>query len=300
MNKINGVSGVVLFAIFVFVLPLCAIETDWKATASSTEENNSPQLAIDGDSTTRWSSQFQDNQWWIVDFGKPIEIKKITLYWEAAYTKDYKILASLDNKLSEEIYRTSDGKGGAEVIKITPVKARYLKLVLNKRGAEWGNSLWEVKFNEPDPIKAKATASSGDSDYRADFAIDGNMQTRWSSKFEDNQWWRADFDTPQKICGVILKWETAFAEKYNIEVQDTSGNWKKVYETADGDGNTDIIYFEPIEANALKIDCIQRGTGWGNSLWEVVFLDGNNPPSLTASKDGSQFDIRLPNSMSLG
>jgi hypothetical protein len=298
MSKIYKIFAFLFFS--AIILPMCAADTDWKATASSSEENYSAQLAIDGDPTTRWSSQFQDNQWWIVDFGKPIEIKKITLYWEAAYAKDYKILASINNKALEEVYRTSNGKGGTEVIKIAPLNARYVKLVLNKRGAEWGNSLWEVKFNEPDPIKAKATASSGDGDYRADFAIDGNMQTRWSSNFEDNQWWQADFETPQKICGVIFKWETAFTEKYNIEVQDTAGKWKKVYETEDGDGNTDIIYFEPVEAKALKINCVQRGTGWGNSLWEVTFLDGNNPPSLTASKDGTQFDIKLPNSMSLG
>lgn len=145
----------------------------------------------------------------------------------------------------------------------------------------------------------KASASSAQEDYAAQLAIDGNMQTRWSSNFEDKQWWRADLEVPQKICGLILKWEAAFTEIYNIEIQDTSGNWKKVYETEDGDGNTDIIYFEPIEAKALKINCIQRGTGWGNSLWEVVFLEGN-PPSLTASQDGSQFDISLPDNMTLG
>src|SRR3989338_3946725 len=114
MSRIYKISAFLFFS--VVILPLCAADTDWKATASSEEENYSAQLAIDGDPTTRWSSQFQDNQWWIVDFGKPIEIKKITLYWEAAYTKDYKILASINNKALEEVYRTSNGKGGTEVI----------------------------------------------------------------------------------------------------------------------------------------------------------------------------------------
>lgn len=299
MSKINRISIVVFVAVSVFILPMCAADNDWKATASSVEEKYSAQLAIDDNPTTRWSSQFLDDQWWMVDLGKPVEIKKITLYWEAAYTKDYLILVSLDGKIWNEVYKTSEGKGGGETINIAPVEARYVKLVLNKRGAEWGNSLWEVKFNEPDPIKAKATASSEQEDYSAQKAIDGNMQTRWGSQFLDNQWWQGDLESPQKICGVILKWEAAFAEIYNIEVQDVSGNWKKVYETEDGDGNTDMIYFEPIEAKALKVNCVQRGTGWGNSLLEVVFLEGE-PPYLTASNDGSRFDIGLPVNIMIG
>ena len=269
-----------------------------EASASSNEENFNPQLAIDDDFSTRWSSQFADNQWWMVDLGQSLEIKKISLYWEAAYPSEYKILVS-DNKESwKEIYSKDNGTGGTEVIKVSPVKTRYVKIELIKRATKWGFSLLEVKFNEPDPIKAKASASSGDGDYSADKAVDGNMQSRWSSNFEDNQWWQAEFESPQKICGVILKWETAFTEIYNIEVKDTAGNWKKVYETSEGDGNTDIIYFDPVEASALKINCVQRGTGWGNSLWEVTFLDGNNPPVI--SRNDSAIDIKLPQKMDLG
>ncbi len=271
---------------------------EWKASASSSGENLDPQSAIDGDPSTRWSSKFEDNQWLIIDLGQPTEIKKITLTWEAAYASEYNILISNDKASWKKVYEKKNSSGGTETIKITPVKARYVKLELIKRATKWGFSLFEVELNAPDPIKAKATASSGDTDYSADKAIDGNMATRWSSKFEDNQWWQAEFDTPHNICGVILKWENAFTEIYNIEVKDASGNWKKVYETAEGDGNTDIIYFDPVVATALKINCIQRGTGWGNSLWEVNFLDGDKPPVV--ARNGAQTDIKLPAKMNLG
>ncbi|MFA5149088.1 MAG: discoidin domain-containing protein, partial [Candidatus Omnitrophota bacterium] len=272
-----------LSAVLSLNMSTLSADEGWKATASSVEENFTPQLAIDGDVSTRWSSQFEDNQWWAVDFGRPEDIKKITIIWEDAYPKEYRVMVSSDNSAWHKVFENKQGKGGSDIIPVNNLKARYLKIEMPARATKWGNSIRELKLNEPDPIKAKASASSGDSDYSAEKALDGNMQSRWSSNFEDNQWWQADFDSPHKICGVILKWETAFTEIYNIEVKDASGRWNKVYETADGDGSTDIVYFEPVEASALKINCVQRGTGWGNSLWEVSFIDGNNPPVISRS-----------------
>ncbi len=293
---------IALFAVltvFLSVAQLAFADKAWKASASTIEDKFEPQFAIDGDLSTRWSSQFADNQWWKVDLGGPVNIKKITIIWEDAYAVEYRILYSTDGKQWQQVFENKQGKGGCETLVIqSPIEPRYIRMDFVKRATEWGNSIREIRFNDPDPIKVRATASSGDSDYSADKAIDGNVQTRWSSNFEDNQWWQAEFDTSHRICGVILKWETAFSEIYNIEVKDASGKWKKVYETADGDGNTDIIYFTPIETSALKINCIQRGTGWGNSLWEVTFLDGSNPPLISST--GKVIDIGLPSRMDLG
>ncbi|MBM3254545.1 MAG: discoidin domain-containing protein, partial [Candidatus Omnitrophica bacterium] len=128
-----------------------------------------------------------------------------------------------------------------------------------------------------------AKSSSGEGDYKPEYALDGNMKTRWSSEFADNQWWEVDFERPQVICGATLKWETAFGEKYSIEVCDSAGNWKTVYETDEGDGNTDIIYFSPVEIVKFKLNCIERGTGWGFSIWEVIFHNESDMPVITAS-----------------
>jgi hypothetical protein len=274
--------------LFLFGLISCgyAQNPDWKATASTSDSADmSPDNAIDGDMSTRWSSQFKDDQWLSIDMGKSQVINTITLVWEAAYTKSYSIMLSKDGKSWRKAYSTENGAGNTETIKLSKEEARYLKINLLKRGTEWGNSLFEVMVNQTGtgtPV-GKGSASSGDEDYSADKALDKNMRTRWSSKFEDNQWWQVDFDSPRLICGVVLHWETAFGEIYNIEVQDMNDKWKKVYETAEGDGNRDIIYFAPVKAKRLKLNGIQRGTGWGFSLWEADFLNGSNPPLITAA-----------------
>ena len=149
MGKFLLFSLVCLIAIFSFNYVASAQEEgmDWVATASSVEKNYTPRLAIDGSLNTRWSSEFSNNQWWMVDLGKLMEINKITLYWEAAYAKSYKILVSSDRTSWQEVYTTSQGRGGPEAIRINPVTVRYVKLLLGERATQWGYSLWEVKFN---------------------------------------------------------------------------------------------------------------------------------------------------------
>lgn len=258
----------------------------WKASASSVESGNTADAALDGDMQTRWSSEFSDTEWWQVDFITPKDIRKITIHWEAAYSKEYDVLVSDDGKVWKKVHAVKEGRGGQEEINIKPVKTRFLKLDLKQRATEWGNSFFEIQFNV-EGFKGKgmrATASTGNADYAADKALDGNFGTRWSSNFTDNEWWQAEFGEPRKLCGVVIHWETAFGEKYNITVQTPEGKWLKVYETAEGNGQRDIIYFKPMAVKKLKLQGIQRGTGWGYSFWEIEMLDGNNPPKLTAAK----------------
>ena len=53
--------------------------------ASSWEGGNAPAAALDGRTTTRWSSQFSDPQWIQVDLGGTATVSQVVLDWEAAY-----------------------------------------------------------------------------------------------------------------------------------------------------------------------------------------------------------------------
>lgn len=52
---------------------------------------------VDADGNTRWSSQYQDNQYVIVDLGQSKSISKVRIDWEAAYASQYQIQISNDN-----------------------------------------------------------------------------------------------------------------------------------------------------------------------------------------------------------
>src|SRR3954469_25454959 len=67
------------------------------ATASSAENNTlGASNAVDGKTTTRWSSAFADPQWLKVDLGSTQAIGRVVISWEAAYGKDYQIQVSDD------------------------------------------------------------------------------------------------------------------------------------------------------------------------------------------------------------
>ena len=71
------------------------------------------------------------------------------------------------------------------------------------------------------PCAGPATASSSDSDSNGpDRAVDGNPRTRWSSKFEDNQWIQVDLGAPVSFDQVTIVWEQAYARDFVIQVSD--------------------------------------------------------------------------------
>lgn len=128
-----------------------------------------------------------------------------------------------------------------------------------------------VSGSEPPPkTEWKVTASGVQEDiFPAAFAGDGKTDTRWSSPQTDPQWLQIDLGRPATLCGLSIFWETAFASEYTVLTSLDGSRWDEVYSTTSGDGQTDEIYFRQTNAQFVKIICLKRGTGWGNSIWEV-------------------------------
>ena len=51
-------------------------------------------------------------------------------------------------------------------------------------------------------------------------AVDGNPTTRWSSGYSDPQWISIDLGSSQSISRLVLKWETAYAKSYQVQMSD--------------------------------------------------------------------------------
>lgn len=117
--------------------------------AASSEENPglASDFAFDGNPATRWSSRNYDTpQWLEYDFGSTATFDTITIDWEAAYAKTYKIQVS-DNRINwADVYETTEGNGGIDEIIFSPIEARYVRLYATERGTEWAYSVWEMKI----------------------------------------------------------------------------------------------------------------------------------------------------------
>ena len=115
------------------------------ATASSVENASFPAAsAVDGNTGTRWSSQFSDPQWLAVDLGATHTINQVVLNWETAYATGYQIQTSTDGTNWTTVYSTTTGTGGVQTVPVSG-SGRYVRMYGTARSTQWGYSLWEFQ-----------------------------------------------------------------------------------------------------------------------------------------------------------
>ncbi|WP_030711735.1 discoidin domain-containing protein [Streptomyces sp. NRRL F-2580] len=118
------------------------------ASASSSEWNPfvsyAPSRAVDGNTSTRWASDWSDDQWLQIDLGTPGLVKRVTLEWERAHGKSYRIELSGDGTNWQSAWSTTTGDGGLDTAQFAATPARYVRVHGLQRGTQWGYSLHEV------------------------------------------------------------------------------------------------------------------------------------------------------------
>ena len=102
--------------------------------------------------------------------------------------------------------------------------------------------------------------------YLAEYAVDGDEASYWSSAFQDDAWLAVDLGTVKRIGRVNIVWENAYAKAFTVEISPDGASWKEVYKTADGKGGTTYVTFDPTEARHVRVLCTKRGTQWGNAI----------------------------------
>jgi PKD repeat protein len=112
---------------------------------SSSDENEStlPGFAVDGISSTRWSSRHNDPQWIMVDLEDTASVGGVLLDWEAAFAREFTLYISTDSLNWTEIYATTEGQGGSQKISFDPIGTRFVMLHGIKRSTPYGYSLYE-------------------------------------------------------------------------------------------------------------------------------------------------------------
>jgi hypothetical protein len=115
------------------------------ATASSNYGSAYDQhYLIDGSMTTRWSSNFNDNEWIYVDLGSVKTVTEVKLSWEAAYGKNYTIDVSNDHVTWTTIKTVTGGDGGTDDLTGLSGTGRYVRMHGSLRGISAGYSIYEM------------------------------------------------------------------------------------------------------------------------------------------------------------
>ena len=114
------------------------------AASSSFDSGFTPNLAVDGNLGTRWSSAFSDPEWFAIDLGGPASISRVVLRWEVAYSAEYLLMVSDDAQYWRTVLPKTKNTADLDDLSVSEV-ARYIGIYSLRRGTEWGNSLWEFE-----------------------------------------------------------------------------------------------------------------------------------------------------------
>ncbi|MEV0194524.1 discoidin domain-containing protein [Kitasatospora purpeofusca] len=118
------------------------------ASASSTEWNPfvsyAADRAIDGSGSSRWASDWSDDQWLQLDLSTTTLVSRVTLDWERAYARAYRIEVSTDGSTWRTVWSTTSGDGGLDTARFAGVPARYVRVHGEQRATSWGYSLYDV------------------------------------------------------------------------------------------------------------------------------------------------------------
>ena len=148
--------------------------------------------------------------------------------------------------------------------------ARTQELLLPPR------SEWRASSSAPE---LAATASA--------LAIDGDPGTRWGGSFSGEQWLQIDLGKAASLGGALVHWDSRtghrhsdFAASYRVLVSSDGTDWKTVYETDDGQGDLDYVFFPVVAARYLRLVARPLSTDWGLALFELEPLAAAASPRV--------------------
>ena len=132
----------------------------------------------------------------------------------------------------------------------------------------------------------KVFASSiekNNSEFRAENVLNDDPFLRGSSvPYQDPQWIYIDAEDVVEFNVVTIAWETAFGEKYEIQISDDAKEWKTIFKEDKGSGGTDVIYVGKQKARYVRMYGIKHGASWGFSIIRFKFklLDDEVAPAV--------------------
>lgn len=177
--------------------------------ATSSNGNDLPERAVDGDSNTRWQSSNegvvagQDNiQDLTVDLGNNYLVRNFLISWEAANATDYEIQLSKDREIWTTVHRRTGYSKGAYTdthIMDQAVSARYVRVHCIKPVMNYGYSIYELKvFGEGLGDSPEPTELVGDCTHNPDvpatpknLALKKNVTSPYTRDYDDPKIWNA-------------------------------------------------------------------------------------------------------------
>jgi hypothetical protein len=139
-----------------------------------------------------------------------------------------------------------------------------------------------------------SASSSENEERRRVSASDGDMQTRWSSAYNDDEWIQFDMLSVHSISRIVLYWEAAYGDVYDILLSTDAQQWDTVMSVGRGAQGVNNFVIPQTDARYIKIQFHERATQWGYSLFEVeAYTDNGEFDNVGPESDCSLSNINI-------
>lgn len=214
---------------------------------------------IDGDFSTRWSSDHSEPHWIAFDFGEPVALHAVRLHWETAFGRDYDIELSDDGESWETAYRWRDGSGGIDHVYFGPREARHLRIYGIRRATGWGFSLFQVEFPGPEERRTFDASTVGDGD-PPESIMDGDLETAWRvtrQPGEPHPWIQVNLPAREGYGGLALHWEATPGPPWVLHVrEEADAEWSERTRSPGSNEAFEEVYLERSDAQALRLELL--------------------------------------------
>lgn len=261
--------------------------------ASSSTPGHQAKYVGDGDESTYWESQGNDDEWISVFAGAGKYIKDINILWGDNFAKEYDVYASKDGVNYDKITSITNGKGKSEDVPIGKVYS-YIKIGM-KPSSNNNYQIKEITMNEGEVLSLnKPTTTSSVSTQAPTFvgskAVDGDTSTRWaSSRGSDDEWITIDLEKNAQIDAIEINWENGCSDDYTIEVSPDNKNWTVLKQTKTDVSLKDEFNFDkPSYGRYVKIHSKKtrkvNNINYGINIFEVkvygTYTDDQEPEEI--------------------
>lgn len=257
----------------------------WIATASSFNPANPVNNAIDGVTTTRWSTAAaQTNQWFQVDMRTSRIFDQITLDAGTStnnFPRAYQVQVSNDGTAWTTV-TTGTGTAALVTINLTPARtAQYIRITQTATNTNpWTIQEMNVRGAGLSSIGWVATGLTTNMGNVANNAIDGSATTRWSSLgAQTGEWFKVDMGAAQIFNQLTLDAGTTlnnFPRGYSVQVSNDGTNWGTAVATGTGTSQLVTITFAPQTARLFRINqTATNGATWSIqelTVWRIAGL----------------------------
>ncbi|SDE85400.1 F5/8 type C domain-containing protein [Myxococcus virescens] len=275
--------------------PTLAAEGFISVTASG-DDGNVPANAIDGDPTTRWSSDGV-GEWLTGDLGAVKSLSAVDISWHRGDERvnRFVISTSTDGTNFTQVHSgSSSGTTAApERYSFSAVNARYVRITVNGSTMNTWASIAElaaVTDGSPPPTdppgvlpeRFTSVAASGDDGNVPANAIDGDPATRWSSDGV-GQWITGDLGTVAQLSAVDIGWHRG-NERINNFVISTSTdgtNFTQVHSGRSSGTTAELERYSFSAVNTRYVRITVNGSSMNTwaSIAEMQPGTGSTPPT---------------------